>query len=112
MASRVEAAFEGKAVETNGKHIHMETENTIHVGSNGCERKATPGKTAVFAIGRAVPTNTTQNAGLVDRYIAEFGLQDPIVQAKLRRLCKLASPHSRPSMQTTSSSTVMIDILL
>jgi len=96
MASRsVEAVFDGQAVELGSatKTLTSPPINGIHAkattnGASHHERKATPGKTAVLAIGRAVPTNTTQNDGLADRYIAEFHLEDPIVQAKLRRLCK------------------------
>lgn len=113
MASRrVEAAFDGQAVElgsaapksspapTNG-NVHNHTEK-IPNGSHH-ERKATPGKAAVLSIGRAVPTNTTKNDGLADHYITQFKLDDPTMQAKLRRLCK---PHPASIAMVTSVGSV------
>lgn len=107
MASRiVEAAFDGQAVQlgttkppANGTNGNNHQSNTT---KNGVSRHATPGKTTILAIGRAVPTNTTRNDGLADRYIEQFQLQDPIVQAKLRRLCKPANATHNHHRKTTS----------
>ncbi|XP_024358417.1 type III polyketide synthase B [Physcomitrium patens] len=96
MASRrVEAAFDGQAVElgatipaANGNGTHQSIKVPGH-------RQVTPGKTTIMAIGRAVPANTTFNDGLADHYIQEFNLQDPVLQAKLRRLCETTTVKTR-----------------
>jgi hypothetical protein len=93
---KVEAAFGGQSVELGTTTTTNGTNGTNHSKTQGTSgsphRHATPGKATILAIGRAVPSNTTKNDGLADHYIQQFQLQDPIVQAKLRRLCKPPNP--------------------
>lgn len=94
---RVEVAFDGQAVDL-GANINLK--QTVGNGNHivpvpiKCPREATPGKTTIMAIGRAVPEKVVKNDGLADQFIEDFNLKDPVVQAKLRRLCEMLNPFT------------------
>jgi hypothetical protein len=56
-------------------------------------RHARPGKVTVLAIGRAVPEMMIKNEGLADNFLRDANVDDPIMLAKLRRLCKQRTHH-------------------
>jgi hypothetical protein len=51
----------------------------------------TPGRAAVFAFGRAFPAQEVKQELLTEGYLRDTNCNDPVLKAKLERLCELVS---------------------
>jgi hypothetical protein len=85
----MEATFDAQVIEFGTVNVPA---TKMHSGAIGkCRRSgrhARPGKVTVLAIGRAVPEVMIKNEGLADNFFRDADVDDPVLLAKLRRLCK------------------------
>ncbi|BBM98126.1 protein MpPKS/CHS1 [Marchantia polymorpha subsp. ruderalis] len=70
-------------------------------GAGTTERCARPGKATVLAIGRAVPGVVVKQEGMAERYLRDVHRDDdPILLAKLQRLCTNTTVKTRYTVLT------------
>ena len=56
------------------------------------EKKTSPGKAAILALGKAFPHQLVMQEFLVDGYFRNTNCDDPDLKEKLTRLCNLSHP--------------------
>lgn len=88
---RVEAAYDGQAIELGTSKGPVQSNGGRKISTSS--RQARPGKATILAIGRAVPDVIVKNETLAEHYLQDFNIQDPVMHAKMRRLCKY-TPYS------------------
>ncbi|KAG6777938.1 hypothetical protein POTOM_017780 [Populus tomentosa] len=65
------------------------------IGRGGLTSKASPGKAAILALGKAFPHQLVMQEFLVDGYFKNTNCDDPELKQKLTRLCKTTTVKTR-----------------
>ncbi|KAH9530593.1 hypothetical protein CY35_20G011000 [Sphagnum magellanicum] len=92
----MEATFDAQAIEFGTVNVPATKMQSGAIGK--CRRSgrhARPGKVTVLAIGRAVPEVMIKNEGLADNFFRDADVDDPVLLAKLRRLCETTTVKTR-----------------
>ena len=70
--------------------------------------KSTPGRAAVFAFGRAFPRQEVKQEFLTEGYLRDTNCNDPVLKAKLERLCEFWHKMSLYIFSRTSKALCLI----
>ncbi|KAF5188320.1 Chalcone synthase [Thalictrum thalictroides] len=90
----------------------------MNLNGNNKNRSHTPGKATVLALGKAFPSQLIPQECLVEGYCRDTKCEDPVMKAKLERLCKNTTVKTRytvmskeildkyPELATEGSATI------